>query len=76
MVIDEASIPNWDDVSEFQFQIGAIKRRLCGDGHIRRYRFNSKLVRLKDSDLRAYRVKEGGFNSKLVRLKGVQSKTF
>ena len=25
MVIDEASIPNWDDVSEFQFQTGSIK---------------------------------------------------
>ena len=70
MVIDEASIPNWDDVSEFQFQTGSIKSTVLKVLSHYQSCFNSKLVRLK-APIKAVRavVHQFCFNSKLVRLK-------
>ena len=54
----------------FQFQTGAIKRRIRGTSCRQRHLdFNSKLVRLKETEAIQVQTILDHFNSKLVRLK-------
>ena len=56
-------------VKQFQFQNGAIKRRIVVKTEQLQICFNSKMVRLKALAANSEYVTEVGFNSKMVRLK-------